>query len=347
MNDPIKVTEVTSINWQHHVTVEEDSLSYFINVNGFIDGHRYTSQINFLNDSELISTYTNLGSDLHWAFLKTEINLLEIISTQGTEYAYPLFESDIPGGHDAIPVNIYVQNSQTGALLANAHLSILAAAGGTETEIINTTLPGGTGTYQLQPTGGGIPNPDYYRAVATVPGFTQIIENHSFTLSGPHDVIIEMRPDSGGPLDPNLSYLEFYVRDIHANPISSASVQCDGRILQTNSAGYAVFEVAKNASHPWIAKKSGYVTIEGTATTGPNPRYVVNVVLGPGTVPTNPPTLGPGETPGATPTPDTRTNEQKGQAIIDLIADFAEPIVILAILATIFGLMKMMTPGRR
>ncbi|MDD4488590.1 MAG: hypothetical protein PHD34_07935, partial [Methanothrix soehngenii] len=218
------------------------------------------------------------------------------------------------------------------------------------TEVVNATPPGGTATYTRQPTGGGLPNPDYYRAVATVPGFTQIVENHSFTLNGPHDVIIEMRPDSGGPTDPDRAYLEFYVRDLHANGIPSASVQCAGMIRQTNSAGYLVIEVAKNATYPYKVTKSGYVTIEGTATVADGPRYVANVVLGPGTVPTYTPTPGPGETPGgpgATPTPDTRTNEQKGQAIIDLIADFAEPIAILAILATIFGLMKMMTPGRR
>src|SRR5690606_22670250 len=107
-------------------------------------------------------------------------------------------------------------------------------------------------------------------------------------------------------------------------------------------------EVAKNASYPYSVSKSGYVTIEGTATVADGPRYVVNVVLGPGTVPTYTP--GPGETPGgpgATPTPDRRTNEQKGQAVIDMIADFAEPIALLAIVATVFGLMQMMMPRRR
>jgi hypothetical protein len=250
----------------------------------------------------------------------------------------------IPG---AATVNIYIQNSQNGNLISNANLAVLASTNGNEIEIINTTVQSGVASFTLQPTGGGSPNPDYYRAVATVPGFTQIVENHSFTLNGPHDVIIEMRPDSGGPLDPERAYLEFYVRDLNANPIPAASIQCGGRILQTNSAGYAVFEVAKNSTHPWIAKKSGYTTIEGTATVADGPRYVVNVVLGPGTVPTYTPTLGPGETPGATPTPDTRTNEQKGQEVIDLIADFALPIAILAILATLSGLLSMMMPRRR
>jgi hypothetical protein len=272
---------------------------------------------------------------------------VSIYNAQNDKWYNSTYGEASPGEDPIAPVTAYVQNSQTGALLANAHLSILAAAGDPPElyEVVNATLPSGTGTYTLQPTGPTNPNPRYYKAVATVPGFSQIIENHSFTLNGPHDVIIEMRPDSGGPADPERAYLEFYVRDFAANPIPSASVQCGGRILQTNSAGYAVFEVAKNASHPWIAKKSGYVTIEGTATTGPNPRYVVNVVLGPGTVPTHTPTLGPGETPGgpgATPTPDRRTNEEKGQAVIDMIADNAEGIGALALICLLLGLLKLM-----
>ena len=327
--------------WKNGIEITDDVVKIVRNY----DGIAYYSIINIStpNDSVIEAGYNDItlryvGHPVTWT----------VTSPQNTVFT-GIYNPDSGGGPSPL-VTVYVRNSQTGALLADARLSILASAGGTETEIINTTLPGGTATYTLQPTGGGAPNPDYYRAVATVPGFSQIIENHSFTLSGPHDVIIEMRPDTGGPTDPDRAYLEFYVRDLNANGIPSASVQCAGMIRQTNSKGYLVIEVAKNATYPYVVKKSGYVTIEGTATVADGPRYTANVVLGPGSVPTHTPTPGPGETPGgpgATPTPDTRSNEQKGQAIIDLIADFAEPIAILAILATIFGLMKMMTPGRR
>ena len=185
---------------------------------------------------------------------------------------------------------------------------------------------------------------------ATVPGYQQVVPALFARVTGPTNIVVEMEPTAGGPEDPNNAYLEFYVRDIHANGIPNANVLVDGKTRWTNGQGYTQFEVAKNATYPYTVSKSGYMTIQGSAIVADGPRYVANVVLGPGTVPTYTPTLGPGETPGgpgATPTPDTRTNEQKGQAIIDLIADFAEPIAILAILATIFGLMKMMTPGRR
>lgn len=333
--------------WQNMLNVESiyDGLDYRINLQRVFDEKTYGSIITINGDIGTLHTSEDV-KDISLIYPADSVTDISIENPAGSVYTYPIGSSGSPTN----AVTVYIQNSQTGALLANANLAILAAAGGTETEVVNATLPGGTATYTLQPTGGGSPNPDYYRAVATVPGFSQIIENHSFTLNGPHDVIIEMRPDSGGPLDPERAYLEFYVRDLNANPIPAASIQCGGRILQTNSAGYAVFEVSKNATYPYVAKKSGYVTIEGTATVADGPRYVANVVLGPGTVPTLTPTLGPGETPGgpgATPTPDTRTNEQKGQAIIDLIADFAEPIALLAIVATVFGLMQMMMPRRR
>jgi hypothetical protein len=349
---PVRVDWTSGIEWQNHIKLTELNPNplggYEFSLTRNIDGKYSQSTCKIYNEEEIIYTDSSTTDIMDRWYSLGSITQINIESPTGRVYKFP-----VAGGADPSEpalCHVYIQNSQTGALIADARLSILAAAGGTETEVVNATLPGGTGTYTLQPTGPTNPNPRYYKAVATVPGFTQIVENHSFTLHGPHDVIIEMRPDSGGPLDPERAYLEFYVRDFAANPIPAASIQCGGRILQTNSAGYAVFEVPKNSTHPWIAKKSGYTTIEGTATVADGPRYVVNVVLGPGTVPTHTPTLGPGETPGgpgATPTPDTRTNEQKGQEVIDLIADFALPIAILAILATLSGLLSMMMPRRR
>jgi hypothetical protein len=88
----IKVTESTGIVWKHHIKVEEDATTYYVYINGFIDGYRYTSQVNFKNNGELFSTYTNPGTEFRRAFLKTEINLVEIISPQGTECVFPLYK---------------------------------------------------------------------------------------------------------------------------------------------------------------------------------------------------------------------------------------------------------------
>ncbi len=344
-NGQMTFTIVSYKDFYNHLTVDNDDLNTY-NVQltrANAEGTRYISTFTALNnDSAIFSDST--ATDLNLYFADWEIDRVSIDTGVGGIFVRELSGDDSSGGISAASLTVYVQSSQTGALLADADLSLLASTGGTEVEIINTTLPAGTATYTLQPTGGGLPNPDYYRAVATVPGYTQIVENHSFTLTGPHDVIIEMRPDSGGPTDPENCYLEFYVRDFSANGIASASIQCNSQFKQTNSAGYAVFEVAKNATYPYKVSKSGYVTIEGTATVADAPRYVANIVLGPGSVPTYTPTPDPstGETPGATPTPDTRTNEQKGQAVIDMIADNAEGIGALGLLCLLVGLLKLL-----
>lgn len=337
----------SSLTWQNHLNVIlNDDKAYEISLNRNLLTISSPSKITGYQDGDLVFT-NHSGADFSTVIGQAQINMINISpGSQAFTFSRSLDIGDDIG--DDIPdnnsVTVYVQSSQTGALLADAQLSILASAGGTEVEIINATLPGGTATYNLQPTGGGLPNPDYYRAYATVPGYTQIIENHSFTLTGPHDVIIEMRPDSGGPTDPENTYLEFYVRDINANPIPSATVECAGLYKQTNSQGYALYEVAKNSTYPYTVRKTNYMTISGTATVADGPRYVVNVVLGPGSVPTYTPTPDPstGETPGATPTPDHRTNEQKGQAVIDMIADNAEGIGALALICLLMGLLKLL-----
>ncbi len=227
------------------------------------------------------------------------------------------------------PVTIYIQNSQTGALLANARVAIHAAAGDPPTlvEVVNQTLSAGVGTFVLQKSGPANPYPRYYRVFATAPGYSQIIENHSFVVTGNYDVIVEMRPDAGGPANPDNCFVDVYVRDIYANPLASVTVQLGSQIRHTNAAGYVVFEVAKNATYPCSASKSGYVTIESPLTIGADDRYPVNIVLGATSLPTWTPTPGPGDpTGGATP----RTPIEKASAGLDVILDNAENFGYLA-----------------
>ncbi len=287
--------------WSNRLTISAGEASSNIRVAK--NGHPSVVQI-FDRSSQSYAYMSHLVSDDVdvWVIHPDQPNLaINIQSPRGIWY-----NRSFPAATSPVTVTVYIQNSQTGALLANSHLSILAAAGDPPEliEVVNATLPGGSGSYTLQPTGPTNPNPRYYKAVATVPGFSQIIDNHSFTLqpTGPHDVIIEMRPDTGGPANPENSFVDVYVRDIAGNPIPSATVQLGSPIRTTNVNGYVVFEVAKNNTYQYKVSKSGYVSIEGTATVGDDPRYPVNVVLGAGTVPTHTQTPGPGG-PGATPTP--------------------------------------------
>lgn len=294
----IKIAEVTWIDWKHHITVEEDIASYFININGIIDDAHYTSQVNFKKGGEVVSTFTNHGEDFQWTILKEEIDLLEIISPSGKVYRYPL-EGDIPAGPDAIPINIRVQNSQTGALLADAHVKINASVNGTFYEVVNETLPAGTKTYYLQPTGGGLPNPDFYRLIATVEGYNAIMPYIDFEADIATTIYAYLNPIGGAPVDVNKTFIDFYVRDLNANPVAGATVKFGAYTLLTNSAGYTIFEVDKDKTYTWTVSKSGYGSVTGNAVIGSNDRYTINAVIAPAVTPTlttpipNSPTVGP------------------------------------------------------
>lgn len=414
----IKITEKTAIMWKHHLRVTEDTNYYHIDINGFIDGHKYTSEVAFKKGAEIYSKFTNPGEAIHRSVVKTEIDHIEITSPSGASYVYPL-SGDVPhyplrivtvtmtdidgntirgfevravnavtgkeytvstdsdvayitlpmdqiasvpnpetGEYEAAPVGyynfygiksgykmvpdyairvnvlpekympdvfcdiivapvgsvpdghhvtVYVRNSQTGNLIAGSHVIISASVGGEFYEVVNQTLLGGIATYTLQPTGGGLPNPDYYRLIVTAAGYNPYMPYIDFELDRSTSLIVMMEPITGGPVDENKTFIEFYVRDLSGNGISDARVTCGGYTLFTNSVGYTQFEMPKNAIYPYTVSKSGYVSIEGQVTVGDGPRYTVNVVLGPKDIPTQPPVTDPG-----LPTPPPTTQPTSG-----------------------------------
>lgn len=90
------ITEVTGFEWKHHLTVREDSTSYYVDVYGFIDFYHHYSQVNFSKDGELFATIPNPGGEIHRTILKTYINLIEIITPRGKVFSFPL-GIDVPG----------------------------------------------------------------------------------------------------------------------------------------------------------------------------------------------------------------------------------------------------------
>lgn len=172
---------------------------------------------------------------------------------------------------DASVVNIYIQNSQTGALLANASLSILAAAGGTETEVVNATLPGGTGTYSLE-------KADYlkYHASATADGYTLLSPIIFGVPEGGTTIILWMSPDAPPdvPVEEGKSTLYGYaITQGSQQPISGATVSLDGYgSTTTSSTGFYLFNNVTpgtydvSASAPLHAALSEPVTVDATAT---------------------------------------------------------------------------------
>lgn len=259
------------------------------------------------------------------------------------------YPTDTPEDPSRVMVHIIAQDARNENLLLDAAVEVrdqydaVVAAG--------TTSPEGwmVFEYDLPDTLTDEDFDRYYTVSVSLPGWTQKVTNFKFypafiPRSGDW-IRVEMLPDTDGPADPEKTYIMFFVRDIHANPLERASIEIAGQYWHTNSAGHVAVEVPKNSTTAYTVRKTGHVSISGSAAVGAEGSYVVNIALGPALPDRTP---GPGDDPGATPPPrDTRTNEEKGKAVIDLIADNAELIATLAILAAVMGLINLIMPGRR
>ena len=204
-----------------------------------------------------------------------------------------------PGDPPAITV--YIKNSQTGALIANSNIIIDALVNGEYYPVVNRSEPSGIFSINLQPTGGGQPNPDGYRLIVTADGYNNPMPEINFTVDDyKQSIYCLLDPIAGGPVDENKTFIDFFVSDRFANPIPGATVKFGKYTLITNSAGYTVFEVPKNDYYTYTVSKSGYNTITGNANIGDAPRNTINTYLTPVTTPPTQPTDWP-----TTPTPPT------------------------------------------
>ena len=282
---PISI--VSSKTFKNHLTVNDDyPNSYQINLQRIYGSQYYPSTINLKqNDTTVFSDGS--ADDFTTIYLKSDINKIEVTAGDFVYISSLTVEGIDDPGTNTAAVAVYVRNSQTGALLANAHLTISANVDGDFYEVVNRTVPSGIYSIDLQPTGGGDPNPDYYRLWVTLDGYNSQMPYIDFEVSGGTTVYVYLEPTEEPPADENMTFVEFYVRDLNANPLANAEVNCGGYTLKTNSAGYTQFEVAKNASYPYSVTKTGYLTIEGIATVESDDRYTVNVALMAGVVPTH------------------------------------------------------------
>jgi hypothetical protein len=276
-----EIYHTSGISWENQVVVTEVPLDdYKIDIIRLINGEYNPSTIKITDGNGDTTVESGLLADQTFWLRKSDANKIELSSPQ-TTYTIPLVS-----GTDDPSVTVYVKNSQTGALLANSHIEIQDTTTEPWTEVVNQTLPSGQGTISL-PKDSGI-HLTQYRIGATVPGYQQVVPALFFRVTGPTNVVVEMEPTSGGPVNENNTFVEFYVRDISTNAIANANVQVDGQLRWTNAQGYTQFEVAKNASYPYVVTKTGYLTIEGIATVESDDRYVVNVALMAGAITTQP-----------------------------------------------------------
>ena len=330
-----------TIRWQNTVEIDKNPDELFGYIRIIRDG--YSSTVSISSDA---GTYTdNSARNLNYRFIGP--GNWTVNSSIGRSFA-GTFGSDasIPTPtSDRVPVNIAAIDSRSGNLLLDAAVEVRDQNG--TVVATGSTSPNGwlVFEYDLPATLTDEDFQRYYTVDVSLDGWTQKVPAMQFypafiPRSGDW-IRVEMLPDSSGPADPGKTYLMFYVRDTAGNGLPGAYVNIDGEYWGTNNAGHVAVAVAKNATHPYTISKTGYMTLSGSATVADAPSYQINVVLGAGSVPTYTPTAGPGG-PGATPTPDRRSNEEKGQAVIDMVADNAEGIGALALICLLMGLLKLM-----
>ena len=298
--------------------IDKDGLMEVSAVKQF-DGKYYASEIGVYNkDNELI-TYDNKAADVVLGRFAPDILgkvTTKVSSLSGFDYAL-IYDStvtdptpDDPDDQDEAGLTVYIKNSQTGALIANANVAIDALIDGEYYTVTNRTEPSGIFTITLQPTGGGKPNPDGYRLIVTADGYNNPMPEINFTVDDYKlSIYCLLDPIAGGPVNENKTFIDFFVRDMSSNPISGATVKFGKYTLITNSAGYTVFEVDKNNNYSWTVSKSGYGALTGNAVIGNDPRHTIRTVLAPIVTPTRTTPIPTSPPIGPTPTMTAPTGE--------------------------------------
>lgn len=300
--------------FEHEYVLTEYEHEYVLDV----FRHNYKSRIELRDDAYDYLQIPDEGlHDFRREIPKLTLNppiYLNITDLSGKEFNR-VFLASQPTPTEPTPtedasVTVYVKNSQTGALIANANIAIDALVNGEYYPVTNRTEPSGIFNINLQPTGGGQPNPDGYRLIVTADGYNNPMPEINFTVDDyKQSIYCLLDPIAGGPVNENKTFIDFFVRDMSSNPISGATVKFGKYTLITNSAGYTVFEVDKNNNYTWIISKSGYGPLTGNAVIGDAPRHNINTVLAPIVTPPTQTPIPTGTEIGPTPTMTAPTGE--------------------------------------
>ncbi|MFY9173931.1 MAG: hypothetical protein WAO24_01090 [Peptococcia bacterium] len=304
-------TVASATFWKNHILIENTSApegydGYEITLSRTVDGTAYTSTIKIFKDDIAVNTNFGHGTEFNTWYPSEDIDKVVVISPFDTTYTYLLTGTTDPGDPgdpgDSTTLTVYIKNSQTGALIANSNIVIDALVNNEYYPVVNRSEPTGIFSINLQPTGGGPPNPDGYRLIVTADGYNNPMPEINFTVDDyKQSIYCLLDPIAGGPADENKTFIDFFVSDMYANPVSGATVKFGKYTLITNSAGYTVFEVPKNDYYTYTVSKSGYNTITGNANIGDAPRNTINTYLTPVTTPTTPTHIPTGPPTGPTP----------------------------------------------
>ena len=302
---PVRADWTSGNEWQNHIYLKELDPNplggYEFSLTRIIDGKYHQSECKVYKDDEIIFSNSSTTDIKDRWFSLGSITQINVTSPTGRVYKFPVTggaDPDDPDDPVTADVTVYIKNSQTGALIADANVAIDALVNGEYYPVVNRTEPSGIFSITLQPTGGGQPNPDGYRLIVTADGYNNPMPEINFTVDDYKNYIYcLLDPIAGGPVNENKTFIDFFVRDMSSNPISGATVKFGKYTLITNSQGYTVFEVDKNNNYSWTISKSGYGPLTGNAVIGDAPRHTINTVLAPIVTPTTPiptsPPIGP------------------------------------------------------
>ena len=193
--------------FKNQISISQDGPSVTINVLRRISGGIYNSRV-IISGNQKTKPYLDTTKDVNETVTVPYIErpyYIQVYSPVLGRWYNQTVLSD-PGETPTAPVTIYVQNSQTGALLANAHVAIHAAAGDPPTlvEVVNQTLPTGVGNFSLE-------KADYlkYHASATADGYTLLSPIMFGVGDAGTTIVLWMAPDAPPdvPSEPDKSML--------------------------------------------------------------------------------------------------------------------------------------------
>lgn len=225
--------------WESAYTVSQANDETY---NVFVDRRNYYSNVSI---SDTSATYhesygaQNVTVDVFRYTLEPPLTL-KITDPYGNVNLRNLLGDPDPGDPDPgdPTVTIYVKSSQTGALLADAHLTILDGQTGATT--VNQSLPTGTGSFNLEkaPT-------LRYLASATAEGYTLLSPIQFGVGDDGTTIILWMSPNAppDEPIEEGKSMLYGYVQTQgNQQPLAAATVSLDGYGSKTTSStGFYLF----------------------------------------------------------------------------------------------------------
>lgn len=255
----------------------------------------------------------------------------KIVSVYGNEYT-EIFEpvSDEP---ETVSILASVKNIQDYSVIGDSTISFVS-----DTENITRTMPNGYDLFTLA-------KDTWYNVSASAEGFTPQLEYEPNLWTGSSAIDVWMIPTSEESNE--TVQMNFYVSE--SNSASSGNIRLKQAIITlngektliTDNNGYASTVLNRTGSISYIIQKDGYVTYSRSFT--PNWQTYT------------PPTIDEhiqllridepvgGVTP--TPTPDTRSSNQKAESAMNILFDNIEGIVQLAVVVLIISLISMIAGG--